>query len=175
MKTLAIAAVLTVAAFAAAADVEPADVILGQWYTEDNESIVQVTQDENKKYVGKIIWLSEPLYGEDDKEAGKPKRDRENPDKKRRNDGIVGLSILHSFKYDAKDKEWNSGKIYDPNRGKTYKCVIKLGDKNDGGMQILKIRGYIGIPALGRTTEWARVPKDKRIKPKEEKSDAAAE
>ena len=66
----------------AAGEDEPADELLGQWYTEDNESKVEVVKKDGK-FFGKIIWLSEPNYGADepDGDAGKPKRDKNNPDK----------------------------------------------------------------------------------------------
>ncbi|MEX2015418.1 MAG: DUF2147 domain-containing protein, partial [Candidatus Hydrogenedentales bacterium] len=54
---------------------------------------------------------------------------------------------------------WDSGTIYDPNNGKTYKCVIKYAkDETVQGGEKLDVRGYIGVPALGRTTVWTRVP-----------------
>jgi len=67
--------------------------------------------------------------------------------------------MLKNFKYDRKNKEWTGGTIYDPDRGKLYKCVIKFekDSKVEGGIK-LYVRGYVGIPALGRTTYWTRVP-----------------
>jgi len=72
--------------------------------------------------------------------------------------------VLKGFSYDASDDKWDGGTIYDPENGKTYKCVIRIADeKASNGMTKLNVRGYIGIPALGRTTVWVRVPKDKQI------------
>ncbi len=138
----------------------PADELLGQWYTEDDASKVLVVK-KNGKYYGKIIWLDEPLYEKGHEEAGKPKHDRKNRDKSLTKRPIIGLQVLKDFKYDAGDREWNSGTIYDPDVGKTYKCEIKFttDPKAEGGKR-MDLRGYIGIPALGRTTEWYRVPKD---------------
>ena len=135
-----------------------ADDLLGQWYTEDDDPKVVVTK-ENGKYTGKIIWLKEPVYGKDEKDTGKPKRDKENPNKKLRKRPILGLIVLKGFKFDSKDQEWNDGTIYDPEKGKTYKCVIKF--ENDSKVhkgKKLYVRGYIGIPTLGRTTYWTYVP-----------------
>ena len=140
--------------------------IVGQWYTEDNQSKVLIRQDKGI-FTGKIISLDEPLYPKDDKEAGKPKRDRENPDKRRRKAPLVGLKILKDFKFDASEQSWVDGTIYDPEKGKTYKCVIKFEkDPNvEGGLK-LYVRGYVGIPALGRTTYWTRVPENELEKVK---------
>ncbi|PCJ62446.1 MAG: hypothetical protein COA73_06350 [Candidatus Hydrogenedentota bacterium] len=152
--TLGIAAIL-ITVNAMAADEKG---IQGQWYSEDNVSKIHI-YEHNGLYSGKIIWLEDPLYEKGDKEAGKIKRDRENPEKKLRKTPIIGLKILKNFKFDKKDKEWTGGTIYDPDKGKLYKCVIKFekDSKVEGGTK-LYVRGYVGIPALGRTTYWTRVP-----------------
>ncbi|MGB9702876.1 MAG: DUF2147 domain-containing protein [Candidatus Kapaibacteriota bacterium] len=122
---------------------EKADDIIGQWYTENNESLVEIYKN-NGKYYGKIIWLKEPNRN------GKPKLDEKNPDDKLKERPILGLNILKDFVFDGSN-EWNDGKIYDPKSGKTYSCYIKFEDTDK-----LKIRGYIGISLLGRTTYWTR-------------------
>lgn len=137
-----------------------ADDLLGQWYTEDDDSKILVTK-QNGKYVGKIIWLKEPLYGKDEPETGKPKRDKFNPTKKLRNRSVIGIRVLKGFTFNAKEKSWENGTIYDPESGKTYKCVIKF-EKDSKALngQKLYVRGYIGLPVLGRTTYWHYVPEE---------------
>ena len=44
------------------------------------------------------------------------------------------------------------GRVMDPSNGKTYKCYLKLESPDK-----LKLRGYFGIPAIGRTQYWYRV------------------
>lgn len=62
----------------------------------------------------------------------------------------------------SRKRRWVSGRIYDPNNGKTYRCIIRLAqDKRGTGPDRLILRGYIGVSLFGRTTEWVRVPKDK--------------
>lgn len=132
--------------------------LIGFWYSDGKESIIQI-ENINGKYDGKIVWLDEPLYEKGDEEEGKPKRNREDRDKSRRNLPIIGLNMLNDFVFDAEDQEWTGGTIYDPNVGKTYKCVIKFEEKKgDPDAQVLYVRGYIGVPALGRTTYWTPVP-----------------
>lgn len=148
MKLFAAAAACLFAA-AAFAD-EAASAIAGRWYSEGRESKIEITENDGV-FGGRIVWLAEPLYEEGDPEAGQPKHDRNNPDKAKRPDPIIGLVILTGFTYDAEAKKWADGKIYDPNNGKTYSCEMRIeGDA-------LKVRGYVGIPTLGRTTEWTRV------------------
>jgi len=65
---------------------------------------------------------------------------------------LTGLDLFAGFAYDG-DGRWTGGTIYDPNSGKTYRCIITWVDGNT-----LKVRGYIGVPMLGRTETWTRVP-----------------
>ena len=161
IKIRALASTVAVALVAIWADADgPANELLGQWYTEDDASKVHVVK-KNGKYFGTIIWLAEPIYPDDDPtDAGKPKRNRKNPDKALQREPIIGMQVLKNFTYDTSDREWVDGTIYDPDVGKTYKCVIKFqADPKAQGGKTLNLRGYIGLPALGRTTVWRRVPK----------------
>jgi len=121
--------------------------IVGYWLTEEGRSQIEIYQKPNGKFTGKIVWLKEP-HNED----GSPIRDKKNPQKSKRNRKIIGLHILKDFKYDGKDERWEGGTIYDPESGKTYKCRMWFDDNID----ILKVKGYIGVSFVGRTTEWKR-------------------
>ena len=119
------------------------DDIVGVWLTGGKEPAkIQVYKSDNK-YYGKIVWLQNPHTN------GKPKVDSKNPDKNKQQQQIMGLVILRNFIFD--NGEWNDGNIYDPQSGKTYSCNLSL-----AGNDILKVRGYIGLPALGRTETWTR-------------------
>jgi uncharacterized protein (DUF2147 family) len=60
------------------------------------------------------------------------------------------LPILKDFEFTGKST-WENGTIYDPKNGKTYSCYLILQpDKT------LKVRGYVGVSMLGRTTIWTR-------------------
>ncbi|CAN7406260.1 DUF2147 domain-containing protein [Pseudoduganella sp. LjRoot289] len=63
---------------------------------------------------------------------------------------IIGLVILSGLKKDGDD--YAGGQILDPDNGKTYASKIRL---TDGGRK-LSVRGYIGVPMLGRTQTWVR-------------------
>ncbi len=123
------------------------DDILGEWYTAENKTLVKIYKNKYDYYFGKIIWIKTP-----NDENGKPKLDKENPDPKLRSTPLLNLIILRSFKFE--DDKWSSGTIYDPENGKTYKCTLRLEDKNT-----LHVRGYIGVSAIGRTTTWIRKTK----------------
>jgi uncharacterized protein (DUF2147 family) len=123
-----------------------ADVILGKWLNEDKDAHIEIRND-GGKYFGKIVWLRDPI----DTLTGKPKVDDKNSDKALQGRPVLGLEILKDFTFDGED-EWSEGTIYDPKNGKTYDCYMELGETG-----ILKIRGYIGISWIGRTTYWTRV------------------
>lgn len=126
-----------------------ADKIQGTWLNQEGTSHIKIFRAVNGnfagKYYGKIIWLKVP------EENGKPKTDKNNPDKSKRNTPILNLLILKDFSYDLDDKEWSGGTIYDPNNGKTYSCYMSLNGNK------LNVRGYVGISLIGRTAVWTRV------------------
>ena len=62
---------------------------------------------------------------------------------------LIGMVIVWDLKQDG--SKWEGGRIMDPENGKTYNCYIKLESEEK-----LKIRGYIGLAALGRTQYWYR-------------------
>lgn len=124
-----------------------ADSIVGQWYTKDNEAIVEIFK-EGSTYAGKIVWLAEKVAKEKD---GSPVRDKNNPDPARATKPVLGLTMAHGFTYGG-DKGWENGQIYDPDNGKTYKALMEL---KDGGAK-LKVRGFIGVSLLGRNEFWTR-------------------
>ncbi len=49
-------------------------------------------------------------------------------------------------------KNMLGGQILDPGNGKTYRSTMEI---TDSGKK-LKVRGYIGVPMLGRTQIWIR-------------------
>ena len=129
-----------------------ADDILGVWITAKGKAHVEISSTEDG-YTGRITWLKDPFYPDDDEKGmgGRPKVDRENSDPDLRQQTIEGLRIMEGFLY-AGDGEWKGGTIYDPEKGKTYKCKIWLTPEG-----ALKVRGFIGFSLFGRTEEWLPV------------------
>ena len=117
---------------------------------ESGDARVEIYQGAGGTYEGRLCWLKEPEYPAGDPEAGKPKRDRENPDKALRDRPIQGLVFMTGFRYDG-DGKWKGGKVYDAESGKTYSCKMTLKDRDT-----LEIRGYIGVSLLGRNQTWKR-------------------
>lgn len=120
------------------------EAIIGKWYTTDKGAIVEIYEC-GSKVCGKITWLKDP-----NKEDGTPKTDENNPDASKHNNPIIGLNMLKGFEKDG-EYQWEDGKIYDPENGKTYDCKMTL----EGN--VLKVRGYVGISMFGRTETWSKV------------------
>lgn len=68
----------------------------------------------------------------------------------RKDQPIIGMAIVTGMK--KQGDEFAGGTILDPNNGKVYKSKMTLAD---GGKK-LNVRGYIGMPILGRTQVWVR-------------------
>lgn len=140
--------VLPFANAAAAADIE------GLWLTEEADAIVRIApcRDDAEALCGRLVWVNEPLDDQNRLEL-----DDENPDAELRKRPILGLPILQGFPIEADGGVYEGGTIYDPNNGKTYRCKITRDDITPDGPEKLKIRGFIGVSLLGRTTVWRRV------------------
>ena len=120
--------------------------LLGLWWNQEKTSKIEIRKSEGKFY-GKIVWLKDPKNAE-----GKNKLDTKNPDNNLRSQEIHGLEILKDF--ELKDNGlFEGGKIYNPKDGKTYSCALTI---LDNGAK-LKVRGYIGVPWIGKTQIWERV------------------
>mgnify|MGYP001475555590 CR=1 FL=1 len=120
------------------------DAILGDWYNQEKDAIIKIYREDGK-YHGKITWMLNPLD-----ENGNPKTDPLNPDKSLQSRSRMGMIIMYNFKYDG-DNEWDDGSIYDPKSGNEYSGTMTLTSENR-----LDLRGYVGIPLFGRTSNWSR-------------------
>lgn len=118
---------------------------IGTWKTIDDET------KQAKSYV-EIFEKDGKLYGKVTKILTKGKENAVCSDCSGalKNKPILGMQILSGLKKDG--KEWNGGKIIDPNSGKEYKAKMSL-----NGNDKLDVRGFIGISLVGRTQTWQRV------------------
>jgi uncharacterized protein (DUF2147 family) len=119
----------------------------GLWKTIDDKtgkakSLVRLTEVN-----GELRGSVEKLFREPGEEQN-PLCDKCPDDKKDK--PVIGMNILSGMKADG--DRYEGGQILDPNNGKTYKCKMELDDKG----KKLKVRGYIGVPMLGRTQVWLR-------------------
>ena len=139
--------VLSAFLFASFSNAQSTDPALGIWKTIDEKtnqpsSLIRL-DEKNGELIGTVTELI-PSPGEilvthcnlcKDERKGKP---------------ITGMIIMKGLKRSSPGV-WSSGEILDPEEGEIYKVKITL--VND---KTLDVRGYIGIPLLGRTQTWVR-------------------
>lgn len=136
---------LTISLPASAANAGPS----GHWITFDEETgsakaIVEIREHDGN-LDGRVVRILNNI-------------DVENPrcracTGERRDQLIVGMAILEGMSHDGDD--WSGGTILDPENGKSYSCRMSLNHDGDE----LEVRGYIGLPLLGRTQVWKRETK----------------
>lgn len=145
MKSLIAATTLSLFAGVALAQATPT----GLWKTIDDEtkqekSLVRISEA-GGVFSAKIEKLMDPAKQE-------AKCDKCTDERK--DQSLLGLTILRNVKKSSGDADlWDGGDILDPKDGKVYKVRLK---PVDGGKK-LEVRGYVGMPMLGRTQTWIRV------------------
>jgi len=127
---------------------QTSDAILGTWWNAEKDGQVEVYKV-GSEYRGRIVYVKENFNSD----GSSPKRDILNPNEKLRSRVLMGMIILTGLKFNADDKEWTEGTIYDTKSGNTYSCYAKL--NADG---TLYFKGYLmGMRFIGRSTTWTRV------------------
>ncbi|HAQ21309.1 MAG TPA: DUF2147 domain-containing protein [Prolixibacteraceae bacterium] len=122
--------------------------IAGIWWNDKKTSKIEI-KEENGKFSGTVIYINPEKYVN-----GEPEKDFNNPDPKLKTRSRLGLQILSGLKFHVSDNEWQGGRIYDPDNGKTYNCYAWFGQDPN----VLYLKGYVvGIKWLGRSTTWTRV------------------
>jgi len=121
--------------------------VLGVW--SGGDSLVEVTAT-GESLSMRVLAIRDAVYLPDESlgEPGSPRRDDNNPDPALKSRPLVGMELLSGYRWTG--KRWE-GKIYDPGSGNTYSSRMEP----DGSR--LKMRGYIGMPMLGRTQYFDRV------------------
>ena len=139
-------ALVLVSTFAAAQATSAA----GLWKTVDDKtnkekSLVRIVET-NGVFTGKVEKIIDPDSPKDAvcKDCTDDRKDKP----------VLGLTIVRNMKQSVDDKAvFEGGDILDPNNGKVYSAKLKLVDNGTK----LDVRGYIGLPMLGRTQTWSRV------------------
>lgn len=118
--------------------------VTGMWKVVDDKdgiekSIVEITEV-NGKYQGRVVKLLPAS-----KRTHCEKCDGELKDKP-----LTGMIILWDLKITSNGGR--DGKVLDPGSGKIFSCSVEL-----DGPDRLKLRGYLGAPAVGKSSYWHRV------------------
>ena len=107
---------------------------VGRWLTQDREAVIAI-EPCSSGLCGRIVGVT--LDHPDDPFP----TDHEGRSQ-------CGLMIIRSAAVPDGDLNW-SARITDPRDGKIYQARLRLDDQHR-----LRVRGYIGIPLLGRTEVW---------------------
>ncbi len=121
----------------------------GVWKTVDDntrkeKSLVRIVET-NGVFSGKVERVVDPDSPKDAvcKECTDERKDQP----------VVGMTIIRNVKATDEKGVFAGGDILDPNNGKVYKVKLTLTENGNK----LDVRGYIGMPILGRTQTWIRV------------------
>ena len=118
--------------------------VTGMWKTIDDrdgseKSIIEI-YEKGGKYHGRVTKLLD----------GSTYTTCENCPGDQKGKPLVGMTIMYDLV--KTPTGGTNGKVMDPNNGKIYDCYVELVSPDR-----LKLRGYIGISALGRSQIWQRV------------------
>ena len=100
--------------------------ITGIWITETKDEVEIYKKGD--AYFGKIVKLANPTD-----ENGKEWTDQLNTNPTLKSRKIVGIDVLSNLRYEGKG-EWEDGKIYVPEEGKSYNSKMEL--KKDGTLEV---------------------------------------
>ena len=130
------------------------------WKQSDFVGIWRTYDEKTGEANGKVeLYLSEgsivakvldgPLVYKAD---GSKAKDLKNPDEKLRSKTIYHMNFLSGFQWDAENKKWIKGRVYDSRSGNTYSAKLELLDRNK-----IKLTGYMGITLFGKSVNWTRI------------------
>jgi uncharacterized protein (DUF2147 family) len=121
----------------------------GLWRTIDDDSgkpqaLVRIVEQD-----GVLTGRIEKLFREPNEDQNPTCTDCSDA---RKDKPVLGMTILTGLKHEPDGAVWSGGEILDPNNGKVYRSKATL---SADGKQLV-VRGYIGVPWLGRSQIWLR-------------------
>lgn len=124
-----------------------ADPAVGQWVTIDDTDnsekfVVDISVNQDGELQGTIVEVL--------KEADRKKRCDDCPDEFK-GKSILGLQIMWGLKNTSRGV-WKKGRILDPITGNVCNSQLTLSED----MAVIKVRGYIGVPIIGRSQFWVK-------------------
>ena len=85
------------------------DVIVGKWIKANKEDLIIEVFKVNDEYNGKVSWS----------------KDNKKP---------IGFLMLENLRYNQKSKNWEGGKIHDPNSNRSYDATLAM--QSDGTLEV---------------------------------------
>lgn len=150
---LAAAGVMAGSAMASAQEEESS--VYGVWLTQEQSAHVELyscAAQGRGPVCGRLVKLIDPTGPDDEPVAPEDLFDVHNPDPALRSRQILGMVFLYDFKPTREPNVFEGGSVYNAEDGKTYRANIALQANGT-----LRLRGYVGIPLLGRSEIWTRV------------------
>ena len=140
---------IALALAAAVGSVSAQSTPVGVWKTIDDKTKTEKAQIRITEAGGVYSAKIEKLLAAD----AKPDSVCDKCSDDRKDKPIVGMEIMRGVKRSDSDNTWDGGTILDAAEGKVYKVRLQTAD---GGKK-LEVRGYVGMPMMGRTQTWIRV------------------
>ena len=132
--------VLSLALIALPAMSDPNMSVLGIWETPEKDARIEITDCGDGTPCGDLIWI--------DPASADSEMDINNPADTLRDRPLVGIRMVWGFT--QRRDQWRSGKVYDPESGRTYRAELSLKDANQ-----LKLKGCFG--PICRSQIWSRL------------------
>ena len=123
------------------------DAIVGKWMSTEHNLEVQVYK-EGEVFHAKIIWFKM----DDTTKSMNTKTDDKNPNPSLRTRKWLGMEVLRDLKYNADEKDWEGGIIYDAKHGKEWDSVAWINSKG-----LLDVKGYWMFKWICKTLTFIRV------------------
>lgn len=116
--------------------------IEGYWISPKKDVVIHIERCATG-ICGKIHWLHPDVIP----------IDGANPEADKRHRGLCNISVLWGFRQSGNNPErWQSGWIYKADDGEVFKANLSLTDHDT-----MRLRGYIGLPVLGKSYIFSRV------------------
>jgi len=119
--------------------------IAGVWQAENGQMKIEIVEGAGGP-AGRLLWGQRAVEAD-----GKTfKRDVHNPDPALRSRSLEGITILQNLTWNARERRWEGGRLYDGTSGRTVSARLTPVDGK------LEMRAYMGSPMLGRTIAFRR-------------------
>lgn len=130
--------------------------IEGDWMVQTNDAVIRIFEQDGV-FRGRVVWA-----GRETQEwwQGEPPFeipwDNKKAAKKYKLAASHGVDILAKLEFDGSDK-WINGRVFNVINGKIYRCQLSLENPD-----VLKLRGYVGMPVFGGSVLWTRLTDEQR-------------
>jgi uncharacterized protein (DUF2147 family) len=123
-----------------------ANSILGKWITIEHNLELEVYKV-GDNFHAKIIWFKI----EDTTRPMNTRTDDKNPNPALRHRKWLGMEVLRNLKYNAEEREWQDGIIYDAKHGREWDSVAWINSKG-----LLEVKGYWMFRWISKTLTFIR-------------------